>query len=305
MGPGDVLEVTVWEAPPAALFGSTILTSRSNIATSGVTTFPQQMINSGGTINIPFAGSVPVSGKSPKWIESEIARRLTDKANQPQVLVRVIDNPTSSVTVVGEVMQSLRMPLTAKGERLLDALAASGGVKQPVNKITVQLSRDGMVQSMPLDAIIRDPQQNVMLKPGDVITALYQPLSYIALGASVKNEEINFETQGITLAQALGRIGGLQESKADAKGVFIFRFEDPSLVDSDADHLPLTPDGKAPVVYRADLKDPRTFLVAQKFPIRDKDVLYVANAPAAELQKFLNILTSSIFSASNLISLTN
>jgi polysaccharide export outer membrane protein len=300
-----VLEVTVWEAPPAALFGSTILTSRANIATTGVTTFPEQMINEDGTINVPFAGAVPVAGKSPKWIEAEIARRLTGKANQPQVMVRVTGNATSSVTVVGEVEQSLRMPLTAKGERLLDALAACGGVKQPVNKITIQLSREGKVSSMPLDSIIQDPKQNVMLKPGDVITAMYQPLSYIALGAIGKNEEINFETQGITLAQALGRIGGLQDKTADARGVFIFRFEDPGLIDAAEGSLPLTPEGKAPVVYSANLKDPRTFLIAQTFPIRDKDVLYVTNAPAAELQKFLNILTSSIYSAASLVNLSN
>jgi len=55
-----------------------------------------------------------------------------------------------------------------------------------------------------------------------------------------------------------------------------------------------------PVVYRADLKNPATFLVAQNFPVKNKDVLYVSNAPSAELQKFLNILTSSIFSVSSL-----
>jgi polysaccharide export outer membrane protein len=66
----------------------------------------------------------------------------------------------------------------------------------------------------------------------------------------------------------------------------------------------MTPDGRAPVVYRLDLKNPASLLVAQNFPIRNKDVVYVANAPAAELQKFMNIVTSSVFSAANLINLT-
>ena len=46
-----------------------------------------------------------------------------------------------------------------------------------------------------------------------------------------------------------------------------------------------------------------SFLVAQNFPMRNKDVIYVANAPSAELQKFLNILPSSIYSASSLVNL--
>jgi protein involved in polysaccharide export with SLBB domain len=149
------------------------------------------------------------------------------KANQPQVLVRVIRNATSNVTVVGEVAASTRMPLTARGERLLDALAAAGGVRQPVGKVTLQLTRGEQVHALALDTIIRDPKQNIALQPGDVVTALFQPLSFIVLGATAKNEELNFEAQGITLAQALARVGGVQDRLADARAVFIFRFEDP------------------------------------------------------------------------------
>lgn len=300
VGPGDVLEVSVWEAPPATLFGTTVMDPRAGAATTRVTTFPEQMVAANGAINVPFAGEVPVAGKSPQQIEAEVAKRLAGKANQPQVLVRVTRNVTSNVTVVGEVAQNVRMPLTAKGERLLDALAAAGGARQPVGKTTIQLSRDGKVVAMPLDSIIQDPRQNVMLHPGDVVTALYQPLSFTVLGATGKNDEVNFEAQGITLAQAMGRIGGLQDMRADVKGVFIFRFEDPAAMPDDGKGLPHTPDGKVPVVYQVNLADPRTFLIAQNFPVRNKDVLYVANAPAAELQKFLNILTSSVYSVSTL-----
>jgi polysaccharide export outer membrane protein len=262
------------------------------------------MVAADGSINMPFAGAVPAAGKSPQQIETVIAKMLAGKANQPQVMVRMIRNVTSNVTVVGEVTQSLRMPLTTKGERLLDALAATGGVRQPVGKMTIQLSRDGQVIAMPMEVIIQDPRQNVVLRPGDVITALYQPLSFTALGASGKNEEVSFEAQGISLAQAIGRIGGLLDSRADAQGVFVFRFEDPAALEANGKAMQLTPEGKAPVVYRVDLRDPRSFLVAQNFPMRNKDVIYIANAPAAELQKFLNILTSSIFSVTSLRSVT-
>lgn len=300
VGPGDVLEVSVWEAPPATLFGSTVLDPRVGAATTRVTSFPEQMVSHDGAINIPFAGTIAVNGKSPQQVEFEIARRLQGKANQPQVLVRVTRNATSNVTVVGEVTQSVRMPLTAKGERLLDAVAAAGGVRQPVGKMTVQVTRGNVVQAMALDSVIQDPKQNIVLQPGDVVTALFQPLSFTALGATGKNEEVFFEAQGITLAQALARSGGLQDQRADAKGVFIFRYEEPLVLGIAGENPPLTPDGKVPVIYRVDLKDPRSFFVAQGFPIRNRDVLYVSNAPAAELQKFMNILTSVVFTATGL-----
>ena len=303
VGAGDVLEVSVWEAPPAALFGAAVVDPRAGLTTTRQTTFPEQIVNTDGVINVPFAATVPVAGKTPQQIEADLVMRLKGKANQPQVLVRVIRNATQNVTVVGEVAASTRMPLTAKGERLLDAVAAAGGVRQPVGKITVQLSRGGKVMAMPLDSVIQDPKQNVYLQPGDVVTALFQPLSFTALGATGKNEEVNFEAQGITLAQALGRMAGVRDNQADARGVFIFRFEEPGVVKAEGQPLPQTPEGKVPVVYRVDLKDPRAFLVAQNFPMKNKDVVYVANAPAAELQKFLNILSSTVFSIRGLTDL--
>ncbi len=147
---------------------------------------------------------------------------------------------------------------------------------------------------MPLDSVIQDPKQNIYLHAGDVITALFQPLSFIALGATGRNEEINFEAQGISLAQSLGRMAGLRDTQADARGVFIFRFESPSLVPGSNPNAPKNAQGKVPVVYRVDLKDPASFFAAQDFPMRHKDVVYVANAPAAELQKFLSIIGSVV-----------
>ena len=294
VGAGDSIEVSIWEAPPATLFGSGLSDSKAGASTSRVSTFPEQVVQSNGMINIPFAGQITAAGKSLQEIENEIIKRLHGKANQPQVLVRLTRNTSANVTVVGEVTNSARMPLSPRGERLLDALAAAGGVRQPVNKMTMQVTRGDVVRSMPLERVILDPKQNIVLQPGDVITAMYQPLSFTVLGATGKNEEQNFEAQGISLAQALARAGGLQDARADAQGVFIFRFEDQDAVEWKSKPN-ITPDGKVPVIYRVDLKNPATFFVAQGFPIRNKDVLYVSNAPAAEMQKFLNILTSTIF----------
>jgi polysaccharide export outer membrane protein len=302
IGAGDVIEVSIWEAPPAMLFGGSTLSATSAPSTTRVTTFPEQMVGQDGKINIPFAGQIASAGKTPQQIEAEVAQRLKGKANQPQVLVRVIKNNTANVTVVGEVGASARVPLTARGERLLDALAAAGGVRQPVNKMTLQLTRGNQVQSLPLDTIIRDPKQNIVLQPGDVITALFQPLSFTVLGATGKNEEINFEAQGITLAQALARAGGLNDARADARTVFLFRFEDSKALNWKTPPT-TTPDGKVAVIYQVDLRDPASFFVAQSFPMDNKDILYVSNAPGADLQKFLNIVLSAVYPIVNVINL--
>ena len=293
VGAGDLLEVSIWEAAPATLFSSGLAAINGLsgvIPTSHATTLPDQAVDDEGFIFVPFAGRVPAAGKTLQAIEADIVARLTKKANQPEVLVRMTHNASSNATVVGEVNVSTRVPLVPGNERLLDALAAAAGVRQPVNKMTIQVTRASNVYSLPLETIIRDPQQNVPLQPGDVVTALFQPFSFMALGATGKTEEINFETQGITLAQALARSGGLIDSRSNAKGVFIFRFEPQNALVWPNQPVKTTLDGTVPTVFRIDLSDPRSFFLIQSFPIENRDVLYVSNAPINEVEKFLNVL---------------
>jgi len=312
IGTGDVIEVTIWEAPPAALFGSaTPGQAAGGISTTRAVTFPEQMVGLRGAINIPFAGQVQVAGRTPQQVEADVAQRLSTKANQPQVLVRVTQNNTSTVTVIGDVSNSMRMPLTARGERLLDALAAAGGlrqlsgsgssqVSQSVNRTALQVTRGDQNHILPLSTVIQDPRQNILLRPGDVVTALFQSLSFTVLGAAGKNDEISFEAQGISLAQALARVGGLQDNRSDASGIYIFRLEDGNAL-SWKTQPAKTPEGKVPVVYRVNLKDPATFFVAQTFSIQNRDVLYAANASGAELQKFLNLVLTAVYPALSLL----
>lgn len=300
IGQGDVLEVGIWEAPPATLFGSyggeaRLPTGASANQSSRNTSLPEQMVDSDGMIVIPFVGSVRAAGRTPQALAREIVERLARKAHQPQALVRIVQNATNNVTVVGDVVNSARLPLTSKGERLLDVLAMAGGVKQPVGKVTIQVSRGDKSAAMPLESVIRDPSQNIRLQSNDVVTALYQPFSFTALGATGSNAEVNFEATGLTLAQALGRVAGLQDFRADVKGVFLFRMEDQASLDPvTLQNANSSPEGKVPVIYRVDMKNPATFFVAQSFPVRNRDILYVSNAPLADIQKFVNVISSTI-----------
>ncbi|MCA8154884.1 polysaccharide biosynthesis/export family protein [Burkholderia contaminans] len=292
LGVGDTIEVSIWEAPPATLFGAAQTDTKTSAGGARATVLPDQMIDGDGDISVPFIGVVKAAGRTPTQLQREIMGRLKYMAHDPQVLVKLSRNVTSYVTVVGDVANSNRMQLTARGERVLDALASAGGVRQAIDKITIQVTRGDKVVSLPLETVIRDPRQNVPLRAGDVVTALFQPYSFTSLGATGKNQEFNFEAQGITLAQALARAGGLQDSRSDPRGVFIFRLEDANALQWPNAPVRTTADGKVPVVYRVNLKDPNSFFVAQSFMIDNKDLLYVSNAPVTEIQKVLNLVFS-------------
>lgn len=305
VGPGDVLEVTVWEAPPAVLFGTSASfgasSSSSALSTSGVgqrTPMPEMMVDGQGMIHFPFAGAVPAAGRTPRQIEREIEQRLSRKAHEPQVAVRLVTNASTNVTVVGEVTTNARVPLTPRGERLLDIIATAGGVKQPVGKTSIRITRGDRVVTLPLETVIHDPAQNIRLQADDIVTALYQPFSFTSLGAAGESAEVEFEATGITLSQALGRVKGVKDDRADIRGVFIFRLEDPAALDpAVAATARRTPDGRIPVIYRINLRDPASFFVAQSFPIENKDVLYVSVAPLSDFQRFVSIVSSLAFTA--------
>ncbi len=198
---------------------------------------------------------------------------------------------------MGAVGRSGRVPIMPGSERLLDIIGSAGGAAQPADKVTVQIARGGRVAYFPLEAVFRDPAQNIRLSPDDIVTLLHQAqFSFTALGATGTSAEIPFESTGITLAQALGRVGGLREDRANARAAFIFRFEQPAAVEPIiAAQSPRTVDGRIPVIYRIDLREPTSFFAAQKFPMRDEDILYVSNAPLSDLQRFVSILSSIAF----------
>jgi polysaccharide biosynthesis/export protein len=300
VGVGDVLEVTIWEAPPALLFGGAPVSTRidTEIATSRPGTLPDLLVGPSGTITVPFAGQVPAAGRSLRQIEQTIVSRLYRKANSPQAIARVVRNATANVSVVGDVNTAGRVPLTPRGERLLDVVAQAGGTKQPVDRMTLQLSRAGRTVTMAMQDVVRDARHNVVLQRDDIITALYQPYSFTVLGAAGKNEEVRFEGVGLTLSQALGRIGGLQDQRADPRGVFLFRWE-PGIA---GQPVPVAAGAAVaapgvPVIYQADLKNAETFFAAQNFQMRDGDVIFISNSPAVDLQRFVNLVASTVLPA--------
>lgn len=297
IGPGDVLDIALWEAPPAVLFGGGSGISGLDAGAQGRNVV-QQIVDGTGRISIPFAGQIEANGLTSAEVERIIVARLTGRANNPQASVRLVQNDSHNVTVLGEVAQSRRVPLGPRGQRILDVIASAGGVRVPLHQATIQVSRAGALAAMPLDSIIADPSQNIHMKSEDIVTVQHQPYSFIALGAVARSAEIPFEGRGISLAQALARIGGLRQDQASISGVFIFRLEDPAALSSEMlSTTPAISTGKIPVIYQLDLSDARGFFIAHEFKIRNQDVIYVATARGAALREFIATITNLTFSA--------
>jgi len=303
VGIGDRLHVAIFEAGSGGLF--TASAGQLGGGTKNVS-LPVQEVEADGTIGIPFAGRVQARGKTPSQIGKSIEQALAGRALDPQAIVTVEDTRSGRVTVTGDVGSPSRVPLAPEGERLLDVIANAGGTSGNPAEIFVQLSRGGKTGVSPLRSITENPRENIYVWPSDTIFVYREPQVFTAFGATGQSGNFPFEYERMTLAEAIGAASGLNDSRADPAGVFLYRLERGEVVcELMAYETCKSPDGKHPVIYRLDLRKPDGLFHARQMLVRNKDIIYVANAEAAELRKFLGLIGTSFGTVSAGASIAN
>jgi polysaccharide biosynthesis/export protein len=301
IGIGDSLTVAIWEAAGGGLFGTTETAPGAvQAGTPGggrSVTLPEQVVAQDGSISVPYAGRIRAAGRTPYQVQREIQDALSTKAIEPQAVVTITKSTSNTVTVLGDIVAGIQIPLSIRGERLLEVVAAAGGAKAPVYETTIRLTRDGVTVTVPMDRLVADPRENIYAWPGDVITLVRAPQTFLVFGAipgggvAGTNSEIAFGGDRLDLARAMAKAGGLEDTRADPSGVFLFRFETTSMVRTlGAPILTSESSSISPVIYHLDLRDPEGYFLAKRFPMEEGDIIYVANAEATDWQKFLNLV---------------
>jgi polysaccharide export outer membrane protein len=289
--------VTIFEAAAGGLFSGE---SGSLGAGTKSVTLPPQPVSRSGTISVPYAGQVAAAGLTEGELAETIEAALKDKAIEPQVIVTLAEGVSTSVTVAGEVREPGRIPLDLGGDRVLDVIAAAGGTQAPAYDSFVRLTRGSTSAEVSLARIVADPAQNIYLRPDDQLYVKTDPQVFTAFGATLRNASFPFGAERLTLAEAIGEAGGLNDVRADPTGVFVFRYEDPAVhaaVGGRAAAAATTAAAAGPgvpVIYRLDLDEPASYFAAQRFQMRDSDIIYVSNAPATDLSKFLAVLSGGL-----------
>ena len=291
IGVGDAVAVQVWEAGSGGLFSGPLVADRFS-AGSKSALIPEQVVGPDGAISVPYAGRIKVAGRRTQDVQSLIESELAGKAIQPQVLVSVTKPVSQSVTVTGEAATGKRVPLSGRGDRLLDVIAQAGGVRTPVAETFVRLSRGNRTVTVPMSTVVANPRENIFVRPNDTLTLVRDPQTFLAVGALGSTTEVPFSAEGLTLSQALARAAGLRDFQADPEGVFIFRYEPAAVVRRLRPNSPLLASPQVPVVYRVNLRDPQGLFLTQSFRMRNRDLVYVSSAPFAEVGKVLSVFST-------------
>ena len=287
IGVGDVVSVVIWEAAKDGLFSG-------GEKGPGAAQIPPQPVSENGTIIVPYAGTVRVAGRTPQEVKGDIEEALKGMAVEPQVLVNVVANNSNTVTVTGEVARSGLIPLLPGGNRLIDVIATAGGPRMESHQLAVQITRGSKSETIPMEQLVSDPRENIYVQPNDVVTLIRQPRSFTVFGASMANASLQFDESQLYLNQALAKVGGLNDDRANARGVFIYRREPADTVRKLAPNArAMYADGTVNVIYQIDLKDPAGFFVLKSFRIANRDLIYIANSSLAEVRKFSTLISTT------------
>jgi polysaccharide export outer membrane protein len=282
-GIGDVISVTVFEAAAGGLF----IPLEAGVRPGNFITLPNQDVDNNGNITVPYAGTIKAKGRTVVEVQKAIVDALQNRALEPQVVVALVDRRASSISVLGDVGTPSRFAANANGERLLDVIARAGGPKNPGYDTWVMLERQGRLASAPFAALVNQPTNNIWARPQDIIYVFTEPRTFTAFGATGLQGHFPFAAWRVTLAEAIGKAGGLNDGLADPASVFLYRGEPREIAELLGVDVSRFQGPIIPIIFNINLRDPSGYFLASNFEMRNKDVIFTSNAPAVEATKFL------------------
>lgn len=305
IGVGDQLKITIFEAGSDGLFSTT---------DSKQISF-DLIVQPDGTGAIPYVGDVRFAGRTLAQARATIKAGLEGKAVQPDVIVTAVGTASRTVTVSGAVRSSGLIPISLNGDQLAEVIAKAGGNSAEPYETQVTVMRGKKIAQVLYSSIIENSNENIYIYPGDQIFLTRDPQTFTVLGEAVSNKRVEFGSRNLNLAEAVALAGGGSDSRVDANGYFVFRFEQREVMEAvlgrqkfqDLLAKGMEPDeyNRYPIVYQFDMSKPDSLFVAQNFRINSRDVVYLSRHPTVDLAKFVAIVQGPISIAASVSDLAN
>lgn len=313
LGIGDVVSVSIFEAAAGGLY----IPAEAGVRPGNFVALPNQPIDSHGNIFVPYAGLIPAAGKTAPQVDQEIVDRIKNRAIDPQAVVALVTQNSSLITVIGEINSSTTASPTGRvvpqpsGERLLDVITRAGGLRDQGQDTWVVLERQGHRASAPFGSLIYEPGNNIWAWPNDTIYLYKEPQTFLAFGATGLQGQFPFSAGALssawrmTLAESVAAAGGLLDLVADPGSVFLYRREPRELAVKLGVDCSKMDGPTVPIVYGVSFADPAGYFLATRVQMRNKDVIFAANAQQVEITKFADFLNTLISVPNNGVVLLN
>jgi polysaccharide export outer membrane protein len=221
-------------------------------------------------------------------------------------VVTLSQQKTSLVSVFGEVNTPVRYPAAFSGarDRIVDAITRASGIKGQGFETFVMLERGGHQAAIPFASLVYEPRNNIYVQPGDRVYVYREQQKFIAFGATGQQQgTVPFDAWRLTLAEAVGKVGGLLDVQANPGSIFVYRVEPRDVAERLGVDVSRFATPNIPVIFQVSFIDPGGYFLATKMWMRHEDVIFVANAAAVDVTKFLtyvNAITTTTAGALNL-----
>jgi polysaccharide export outer membrane protein len=294
-GVGDTVGVTIFESAAGGLF----IPSEASVRPGNFIELPNQLVDNSGYITVPYAGPIQAAGRTPQQVQEEIVQKLKARAIEPQAVVTLISQQTSLISVLGDVNAPARFPANHAGERILDAITRAGGPKSQGYDTWVLLDRRGHRGIAPFGALVYEPSNNIWAHPGDTLYLYREPQTFVVVGATraiptgvpgTGQAQLDFGAWRLSLAEAIAKAGGLRDEQADPRSIFLYRGETRAVAERLGVNCSRFDTPIIPIIYNINLRDPPGFFLATRFEVRNKDFIYIANAPSVDTSKVLDYI---------------
>ena len=270
IGPGDILQVVVWDHPELTIPAGSFRDAES----SG------QQVGEDGYLFYPYVGMVKAAGMNIAALRDVLTERLSAYIQNPQLDVRVVGFRSKRVYVVGEVQTPGVLPLNDVPLTIADAISLSGGLTENAHKSGVNISRDGRVYEIDLKALYdhADSSQNLTLQHGDIVNVLDRSQQKVFLMGEIRNpSSVEIINGQLSLAAAIGEAGGVNQISADSGGIYVVR-------NTDKDQ---------PEIFHLDARYATGMLLAERFAMQAQDVVFVDTAGISQWNRVINQLLPS------------
>jgi polysaccharide export outer membrane protein len=265
---GDFIKLVIWDSQENSL-----LTAGNQ---KEVTLAPME-VSAQGTIFVPYLGEIVVNGLTPSAARELVQQAMGPIAASAQVQLSVEPGARNSVDLVSGVGKPGTYPMPTRNYSILTLLAEGGGIASSLKNPLVRLIRDDKSYEIRADRLFAQANKNTTLRGGDKVVVREDDRYFTSLGAAGKENLIYFERDSITALEALSLVGGLNDTRANPKGVLILREYPEKTIRADGLKGPTMRN----VIFTFDLTSADGLFAARNFEVNPLDTVLATESPLA------------------------
>jgi polysaccharide export outer membrane protein len=274
IGPGDVIGIVVFGHPEIEFSASS--PPGGGVDGASVSPAPGFIVSSTGFLSFPYVGSLKADGMTVQELEDVLVKRLSRVYKNPQLFVRIQAFRSKRAFMDGEVRTPGLMLFSDIPMTLAEALNRAGGLTANGDRSAINLTRDG--KTIPIDLMAMadagiDPSR-IPLRPGDLIYARGRDERKVTvMGETTAQTGVLMRNGQLSLTDALTEVAGLNLTTANPRQIYVIRNE-----------------AQGQSIFHLDARTPTAIAMAQGFPLKAKDVVYVDPVPLVQWNRVLNLI---------------